>query len=72
MLIKTHKRMNYNKIVKHNVEMRKKYPNYPRLPKIVKLNEQQNLKLVEINPGHTESVFRGYLKRLNNFQRTYL
>ena len=72
MLIKTQKRMNHSKIIAHNTRMRKLYKNFPKLPKIVKLNNRKQLVLNELNKGHTESVFRGYLKRVNNFQRTYL
>ena len=64
--------MNYKKIIAHNVNMRKKYPEYPKLPKIVKENDKGKLSLVEIDKGHTESVFRGYLKRVSNFQRKHL
>jgi len=64
--------MNYNKIIEHNIKMKKVYKNFPKLPKIVKLSEDNKFKLSEINKGHTESVFRGYMQRLNNFQKTYL
>ena len=64
--------MNYNKIIAHNIRMKKIYPNHPTLPKIVKKGEKNKLELKEINPGHTASVFRGYLKRVGVFQKTYL
>jgi hypothetical protein len=50
--------------------MRKLHKEFPRLPKIVKFNEKtKKYGIQELNPGHTESVFRGYLKRLNNFNK---
>ena len=64
--------MNHNKVIEHNIRMKKLYPNFPTLPKIVKKGENNQLKIHEINPGHTESVFRGYLKRVGVFQRRYL
>jgi len=64
--------MNYNKIIEVNIRMKKVYPNYPTLPKIVKMGNNNQLEVVEINPGHTESVFRGYLQRVRVFQKQYL
>jgi len=62
--------MNYNKLIAENIKMLKKYPNFPKLPKIVKEGENNRLNIVEINTGHTQSVFRGYLKRVQNFKNT--
>ena len=63
--------MNYNKVIEHNIKMKKVYKNFPRLPKIVKTNTKGSsvFTINEINPGHTESVFRGYYKRLENFNK---
>lgn len=70
LLNQNFKRMNYNKIIAHNIRMRKLHKEFPRLPKIVKFNEKtKKYGIQELNPGHTESVFRGYLKRLNNFNK---
>ena len=63
--------MNHNKIIAHNIRMKKLHPNFPTLPKIVKKGESNRLEVKEINPGHTESVFRGYLKRVGVFQKQY-
>ncbi len=62
--------MNYNKIIAHNIRMRKVHNCFPALPKIVKFNEKtKKFGIQELDPGHTQSVFRGYLKRLANFNK---
>lgn len=58
------------KLIKYSVKLSKKHrgKNFPRMPKIVVfLNDwRTKFKIKEINPGHTQSVMRGYSKRLMN------
>lgn len=61
--------MDFNKIIVENIRARKMNRLFPKLPKIVKRNDKKRLVVNEINPGHTESVFRGYLKRVKNFNK---
>ena len=50
---------------KENAELKAEYGmNAPSLPRV--LREENR----ELNPGHTESVLRGYDKRVYNFLRT--
>jgi hypothetical protein len=53
----------------HHHAMRSMYPGerVPCLPRIFK-NLHIGLEFKEINPGHTQSVLRGYEKRVSNFK----
>lgn len=50
---------------KKNAELKAEYGmNAPSLPRVLREGNK------ELNPGHTESVLRGYDKRVYNFLRT--
>ena len=58
----------WQKEISHHFSMKKTYPDYPVLPRILLKNPK--LKLSKIN-GHLESCLRGFNKRLSNWQKSY-
>lgn len=67
-IIEKHFQAHIRKLVNKHDHYARKYKNFPKLPRIFKLKEKgDNLKLDEINRGHTMSVISGYKKRVYNF-----